>query len=93
MTSSPTASMAFMDSAAASALGSGSEPCSRSTISRITRHAIELAPHLAVTAPDLVEAVRIHPVRPEHNVYTDLPVGEFTSTWFSTCDLSVDRGT
>ena len=43
------------------------------------RSAIELAPHLAVTAPDLVEAVRIHAVRPGDDHYTDLLVGEFTS--------------
>ncbi|MCC6790736.1 MAG: hypothetical protein IT336_03570 [Thermomicrobiales bacterium] len=40
------------------------------------RVAIEHAPHLAVTAPDLVDAVRVHPI---HNDFTDLLVGEWPS--------------
>lgn len=40
------------------------------------RAAIEHAPHLTVTAPDLVEAVRIHAVFSGHDAFTDLLVSE-----------------
>jgi hypothetical protein len=41
--------------------------------------AIEHAPHLTVTAPDLVDAVRIHAVHVNSNDFTDLLVGEWPS--------------
>ena len=43
------------------------------------RIAIEHAPHLTVTAPDLVDAVRVHAVHAGSNDFTDLLVGEWPS--------------
>lgn len=61
------------------------------TIAEHLRVAIEHAPHLTVTAPDLVDAVRIHAVHANSNDFTDLLVGEWPSEEIDT-DSVVSQG-
>lgn len=61
------------------------------TIADHLRVAIEHAPHLAVTAPDLVDAVRVHAIYGGSNDFTDLLVGEWPSEEIDTDSVVAEQ--